>query len=216
MRSPALAAGVHATKWPAHNRYWEKPKTRRSLKEITRRPYFWIFVPRNPGRGLQPSSCSSIAWLRSGTPSPDQLSARLPQPFREFLRVDPVGLHHGFDNGVLGERWFAMTPIHRWTPHDRPGGEGQPLERHYAAIRIGSRSPSNGSIRCGWDAGTSTVSSLRTRNHSAYSAGTTSSVSAVATNRPPMMVIAMGPQKMLPASGIIPRMAASAVRITGR
>src|SRR5438874_2576095 len=62
----------------------------------------------------------------------------------------------------------------------------------------------------------SMVSSLRTRNHSAYSAGTTSSVNAVATNRPPMMVMAMGPQKMLPASGIMPRMAARAVRTTGR
>ena len=31
-----------------------------------------------------------------------------------------------------------------------------------------------------------------------------------------MMVIAIGPQKMLPASGIMPRIAASAVSATGR
>jgi hypothetical protein len=42
------------------------------------------------------------------------------------------------------------------------------------------------------------------------------SVSTVATNRPPIIVIAIGPQKMLPASGIMPRMAAIAVSNTGR
>ncbi len=38
----------------------------------------------------------------------------------------------------------------------------------------------------------------------------------VATNNPPMMVMAIGPQNTLPASGIMPRMAASAVSTTGR
>jgi hypothetical protein len=38
----------------------------------------------------------------------------------------------------------------------------------------------------------------------------------VATNRPPIIVMAIGPQKMLRASGIMPKMAARAVSTTGR
>jgi len=48
---------------------------------------------------------------------------------------------------------------------------------------MGSRLPSKDSICCEWNAGASAVSSLRTRNHSAYSAGTTSSVRTVAGER---------------------------------
>ena len=90
------------------------------------------------------------------------------------------------------------------------------LAAYSAATRIGITGRPKCSVRSGCSMNASMVSSLRTRNHSAYSAGTTSSVNAVATNRPPMMVMAIGPQKMLPASGIMPRMAARAVRTTGR
>src|SRR5207244_8699994 len=58
--------------------------------------------------------------------------------------------------------------------------------------------------------------SRRTRNQAAYSAGTKTSVSAVATTKPPMIEIAIGPQKTLRVSGIIASTAAAAVSTTGR
>src|SRR5207244_8762344 len=54
------------------------------------------------------------------------------------------------------------------------------------------------------------------RNQAAYSAGTKTSVSAVATTRPPMIEIAIGPQKTLCVSGIMASTAAAAVSTTGR
>jgi len=45
--------------------------------------------------------------------------------------------------------------------------------------------------------------SRRTRNQVAYSAGTKTRVSAVATTRPPMIEMAIGPQKTLRVSGIM-------------
>lgn len=56
----------------------------------------------------------------------------------------------------------------------------------------------------------------RTLNHAAYSAGTKKIVSSVATLRPPMIAIAIGPQNTLRVSGIIANTVASAVSITGR
>src|SRR4029453_16019643 len=58
--------------------------------------------------------------------------------------------------------------------------------------------------------------SRRTRNHAAYNAGTKTSVSAVATTRPPMIEMAIGPQNTLRVSGIIASTAAAAVSTTGR
>jgi thiaminase/transcriptional activator TenA len=140
--------------------------------------------------------------------------------FRLEMAIDTIGFHQRDDDGIgqdLLEGWFALAPDHGISnPVDRSLDYGVIDVRFYsAAIRMGiSRS------RCATCSGSavivSAVSSLRTLNHSEYSAGTTSSVSTVATNRPPMMVIAMGPQKMLRASGIMPRIAARAVRTTGR
>src|SRR5438876_9034362 len=58
--------------------------------------------------------------------------------------------------------------------------------------------------------------SRRTRNQVAYSAGTKTRVSAVATTRPPMIDMAIGPQKTLRVSGIMASTAAAAVSTTGR
>src|SRR6516162_2060831 len=63
--------------------------------------------------------------------TPVELTARLSQRCRQ-LRIDSVGLHHGSDNGVredLVERWFAMIPIHRWTPHESAGVGARRSER---------------------------------------------------------------------------------------
>ena len=58
--------------------------------------------------------------------------------------------------------------------------------------------------------------SRRTLNHAAYSAGTKKIVSTVATVRPPMIAIAIGPQNTLRVSGTIASTVASAVSTTGR
>src|SRR5262249_49321395 len=66
----------------------------------------------------------TLAPVRQDTGSRAQRPARLSQRCRQLLRIDSVGLHHGSDNGVredLVERWFAMIPIHRWTPHESAG-----------------------------------------------------------------------------------------------
>src|SRR5947209_7712965 len=60
------------------------------------------------------------------------------------------------------------------------------------------------------------LSSRLLRNQSAYGPGRYSKVRKVATNKPPMMVIAIGPQNAERDSGIIARIAASAVSTTGR
>ena len=46
--------------------------------------------------------------------------------------------------------------------------------------------------------------------------GKTSSVNTVATNNPPAIATAIGPQKILTISGNIPKIAAAAVNIIGR
>ncbi len=53
-------------------------------------------------------------------------------------------------------------------------------------------------------------------NHAAYIAGKDNSVNPVATIKPPMMAIAIGPQKTLLESGIIASTAAAAVKMIGR
>ena len=55
-----------------------------------------------------------------------------------------------------------------------------------------------------------------TRNQAAYMAGSDSSVSAVATIRPPMIATAIGPQNTLRDNGIIASTAAAAVSTIGR
>ena len=50
----------------------------------------------------------------------------------------------------------------------------------------------------------------------AYIVGNTNNVSAVATNRPPAIDIAIGPQNTLAINGIIPKIAVSAVNMIGR
>ena len=55
-----------------------------------------------------------------------------------------------------------------------------------------------------------------TRNRMTYNAGRLINVKKVATERPPMIAIAIGPQKTLRVSGIIAKIAVAAVKITGR
>jgi len=57
---------------------------------------------------------------------------------------------------------------------------------------------------------------LSTLNHAAYMAGKDNKVNPVATINPPMIAIAMGPQKTLLDSGIMASTAAAAVKIIGR
>src|SRR6185369_4234304 len=61
-----------------------------------------------------------------------------------------------------------------------------------------------------------TTSTRFTRNHAAYIAGSASSVSTVATMRPPMIATAIGPQNTERDSGIIASTAAAAVSTIGR
>src|SRR3954469_3596904 len=74
------------------------------------------------------------------------------------------------------------------------------------------------SLPCCGAAGCSGVpaSSRLLRNQRAQRPGRYSSVRKVATNNPPMMVIAIGPQNAERDSGIMARIAASAVSTTGR
>src|SRR4051812_43200489 len=60
------------------------------------------------------------------------------------------------------------------------------------------------------------LAGLVTLNQAAYRAGRNSSVSAVATTRPPMMATAIGPQNTERDSGIIASAAAAAVSTIGR
>src|SRR5439155_22059723 len=55
-----------------------------------------------------------------------------------------------------------------------------------------------------------------TRNSSTYKAGRLPRVRNVATDSPPMMAIAIGPQNTLRVSGIVARIAVAAVGTTGR
>ncbi len=50
----------------------------------------------------------------------------------------------------------------------------------------------------------------------AYNAGKLINVKKVATDRPPMIAIAIGPQKTLRVNGIIAKIAVAAVKMTGR
>src|SRR4249919_1603578 len=60
------------------------------------------------------------------------------------------------------------------------------------------------------------AASRRSPNHAAYRAGTKKIVSTVATVRPPMIAIAIGPQNTLRVSGTMASTVAAAVRTTGR
>src|SRR4029434_9248419 len=59
-------------------------------------------------------------------------------------------------------------------------------------------------------------SSSRLRYHNAYRLGRNGHVKNVATNKPPIIVHDIGPQKAERDKGIMARMAANAVRTTGR
>jgi hypothetical protein len=52
-------------------------------------------------------------------------------------------------------------------------------------------------------------------NQAAYIAGKANKVKAVATIKPPMMAIAIGPQKTLRDKGIMAKTAAAAVKMIG-
>jgi hypothetical protein len=123
-------------RWPRAPLLLGKPENYEVLERKKRGGPLLDFRAWESGRALQPC-LFSIACLVSRTRSPDQLQARLPQRRRSFLRVDLVGLHQGPDNRVgqdLVERWFAMTPIHRWTPARLAGG-GVRAPRSERALR---------------------------------------------------------------------------------
>src|SRR5262249_52832341 len=71
-----------------------------------------------------------------------------PQHRLELVRVDTVDLHHGPDNGIgqdLVERWFAMMPIYRRTPHGSAGGVRAPrFERSFRGDADGFQVTVNG------------------------------------------------------------------------
>src|SRR3954470_13431726 len=97
------------------------------------------------------------------------------------------------------------------------------MESLPAALGFGARLHSaglNASFACAFNSWMSLSAGMAAdcgmRNQAAYRAGTKRTVSKVAIVSPPMMVTAIGPQKVLRVSGIMARIDAAAVKNIGR
>src|SRR5262249_21076106 len=91
-------------------------------------------------RACSPQIPSFVLETCIATSSGPETLCHLPQHRLKLVRVDTVDFHHGSNNGVgqdLVERWFAMMPIHRRTPHVSADGGKSAVTRTLTTRRFG-------------------------------------------------------------------------------